>query len=79
MEQSPAWRANRFSSCQESSHILWNLKVHNHIHNCPPPVFILSQIDLVYASSSHFLKTHFIIVLATFLILPIVYTVNLSP
>ena len=36
MEQSPFWEANRFSASQEIPCILFNSKVHYHIHKCPP-------------------------------------------
>jgi hypothetical protein len=56
MEQSPSWEANRLLACQETTHILWKRKVHHHIHKCPPPVPILSQLDLTHTYTSHFLK-----------------------
>ena len=45
MEQSSYREANMFSASQEIPHILWNPKVHYHIHNSPPPVLIPSQIN----------------------------------
>jgi hypothetical protein len=49
MEQSPSWEDKRFSASQEIPRILRNPNVHHRIHNSPPTVFTLSQIDPVHA------------------------------
>ena len=65
MEQSPSWKANWFAASQEIPHILWNPKVHYHIHKCPPPVPILSQLDPVHIP----LPWRFILILSSHLCL----------
>jgi hypothetical protein len=63
MKQSPFWEENKFSASQGKLHILWNPKVHYRIDKYRPPVPILSQIDSVHTTTSHFLKIHLIIIL----------------
>jgi hypothetical protein len=57
MEQSPSWEANRFAASQEISQIFWNPKDHYCIYKCPPPVPILSQLNLVHTPTSHFWRS----------------------
>jgi hypothetical protein len=58
MEQRPSREATRFSASQQIPSNVWNPKVHYRSHKSPPPVHILSHLDLVHDPTSHFLKIH---------------------
>jgi hypothetical protein len=63
MEQSPSRETNSSSAGQEVTRILWNPKVHQHVHNSPPLVPTLGQMNPAHAPLSYLLKTHFNIIL----------------
>jgi hypothetical protein len=66
MELSHSWEAASCAATQELSTILWNLKVHNHVHKNPSLVSILSQIYPVHSTPSY-ISLRSILVLSTHL------------
>jgi hypothetical protein len=57
MEQSPSLEC--FSSSREIASILWNQKVHYHVHKSPLRVPVLSQISAVCAILPYFSEINF--------------------
>jgi hypothetical protein len=75
VEQIPYWEANRFVASQEIPRILWNPKIYYRIHNCPPPVSILSQPNPVHTPHTTFWKSILILSWAS----PVVSFPHVSP
>ena len=62
MERGHLWEADNSSNSQEIPHISWNLQVHYHVHNSPPPVPVLSHTNRAHILWSCFFKTYFNII-----------------
>jgi hypothetical protein len=58
MGYNPSSETNSFSASQEISHSLCSTVVHDRVHNSPPLVSILREIDLPHALASYFIKVH---------------------
>jgi len=58
MEQSPSWDADSLSASQEIPLVLCNPKVHYSVHNRPPLVPVLSQMNPVHILSLYFYNIH---------------------
>jgi len=58
MEQGPSTEAKIHSASPETSHILWNPKIHYCVHESPPLFPTLSQLHPVHKLSPYFSKFH---------------------
>ena len=75
MQQSPSWEADRFSTSQRISRILWDSKVHYLGYNSQLPVPFLSQINPVHVLYPKYWRS--ILILSCLLLCPVVQ--ELSP
>ena len=51
MEQSPSWKANRFSVSQEIPRILWKPKAHYPLYKCHPTHFLKIHFHIIHPST----------------------------
>jgi hypothetical protein len=58
MQQSSYSEADSLSATQQIPRLLWNTKFHYHIHNSPPLVPILRQMNSVHTFPPYFPKVH---------------------
>jgi hypothetical protein len=69
MEQNSG-EADSRSESDKTARLLWNPMVHHRVHNSPPLVPILSQMNPVHALTYYLLEIHFNIISDIALVLP---------
>jgi hypothetical protein len=78
MELSPSREVAGCAATQKFPNILWNLKVHCHVHKRPPLLPILSQINSIHTALSYLSKIHLkedVLLKFRILLLPFVFSV----
>jgi hypothetical protein len=64
MQQCISRETDSGSSLREIPRLLWNLKIHYHVHNSPPLAPIMSQMNPVHTPKPYLFKIHFDILFA---------------
>jgi hypothetical protein len=59
MGKIPSWKTDNHSTNRDIPSILWNPKLHYHVHKSPPLDSALNQINPVHLLPSYFSKTRF--------------------
>jgi hypothetical protein len=70
IEESPSSETKSLSASHKITHVLWKLKVHYCVHNSPPFLLILHQVNPVHTVPSYFFISHLTIILPSMPRLP---------